>query len=443
MNNTEITIIGGGLAGSEAAWQAARAGAKVLLYEMRPKVKTAVHQTDNLAELVCSNSLKSNDLSKASGLLKAEMRRLDSLIISAADSAAVPAGSALAVDRVKFAEAVTQRLESHPNVTIMRDELTEIPDTPTIVATGPMTSPALAKSIQDVLGDSFLNFFDAVAPIVDADSLDYDKLFHASRYDKGDAAYWNAPLSAEQYDTLREALLAAEESVPHNPEDADVPYFESCLPIEELARRGRLTMRFGSLRGAGLTDPKTGRWPFACVQLRPENTDGTMYNLVGFQTRLKWGDQTKVLRLIPGLENVEIVRFGVIHKNIFINAPAVLESTFQAKARADLFFAGQLTGVEGYVESSAAGLIAGLNAARFVTGKSTFTLPRETVLGALTHYMTTADPKHYQPMNSNWALLPPLPPPPGKKKWGRDEKAEKLVAQAQNAMDVFLAETPL
>jgi methylenetetrahydrofolate--tRNA-(uracil-5-)-methyltransferase len=443
MNNTEITIIGGGLAGSEAAWQAARSGAKVLLYEMRPKVKTAVHQTDNLAELVCSNSLKSNDLSKASGLLKAEMRRLDSLIISAADSAAVPAGSALAVDRVKFAEAVTRRLEEHPNVTITRDELTEIPDTPTIIATGPMTSPALAKSIQQILGDSFLNFFDAVAPIVDADSLDYDKLFHASRYDKGDAAYWNAPLSAEQYDVLRDALISAEESVPHNPEDADVPYFESCLPIEELARRGRLTMRFGALRGAGLTDPKTGKWPFACVQLRPENTDGTMYNLVGFQTRLKWGDQTKVLRLIPGLENVEIVRFGVIHKNIFINAPAVLESTFQAKARPDLFFAGQLTGVEGYVESSAAGLLAGLNAAQLVTGKSTFALPRETVLGALTHYMTTADPKHYQPMNSNWALLPPLAPPAGKKKWGRDEKAEKLVARAQAAMDAFLAETPL
>jgi len=438
MSNTEITIIGGGLAGSEAAWQAARAGAKVLLYEMRPKVKTAVHQTGDLAELVCSNSLKSNDLSKATGLLKHEMRRLDSLIIAAADSSAVPAGSALAVDRVKFAAAITQRLEEHVNITIVRDELQQIPKTPTIVATGPMTSPALAKSIQEILGDSFLNFFDAVAPIVDADSLDYDRLFLASRYDKGDAAYWNSPLTEAQYDVLREALLEAEISVPHNPEDAEVPYFESCLPIEELARRGRLTMRFGALRGAGLTDPKTGRWPFACVQLRPENQDGTMYNLVGFQTRLKWGDQTKILRLLPGLENVEIVRFGVIHKNIFLNAPSVLKSTFQTQSRADLFFAGQLTGVEGYVESSAAGLLAGMNAARFVADKSTLTLPRETALGALTHYMTTADPAHYQPMNSNWALLPPLPPPPNKKKWGKDEKAQLLVQRAQSAMDEFL-----
>lgn len=434
----ELTIIGGGLAGCEAAWQAARRGVHVALHEMRPKVKTAVHQTGDLAELVCSNSLKSNDLAKASGLLKAEMRRLDSIIISAADVSAVPAGSALAVDRVQFAQEITGRLESHPNVTLLRDEVTSIPGGPCIVATGPLTSPQLAESIQEVLGGEFLNFFDAVAPIVDADTLDYDKLFHASRYDKGEAAYWNAALSETQYDELRDAILGAEKMEAHNEED--VPYFESCLPIEELANRGRLTMRYGPLRGAGLTDPKTGRWPFACVQLRPENVDGTMYNLVGFQTRLKWPEQTRILRLIPGLQNVEIVRFGVIHKNIFINSPAVLRPTFQAQAREDLFFAGQLTGVEGYVESAAAGLMAGVNAARLIKEDAggPLVFPRETVLGALAHYITRADPKHFQPMNSNWALLPPL-----EEKAKKADKPSRFVERAQAQMDRFLTENSL
>lgn len=407
MSDNQLTIIGGGLAGCEAAWQAAQRGVKVQLYEMRPKVKTAVHQTGDLAELVCSNSLKSNELNKASGVLKAEMRALDSLIIAVADASAVPAGSALAVDRVRFASLMTERLSTHANVQIVRNEIESIPDTPCIVASGPMTSPSLAQSIQQTLGGNFLNFFDAVAPIVDADTLDYDKLFLASRYEKGEAAYWNAPLTEELYDTLREALLDAEKSAPHNAEDEAVPYFESCLPIEELGARGRLTMRFGPLRGAGLTDPKTGKWPFACVQLRPENRENTMFNLVGFQTRLKWPEQTRVLRLIPGLENVEIVRYGVIHKNIFINSPAVLRSTLQAQTREDLFFAGQLTGVEGYVESAAAGLMTGVNAARVLSNIEPLTFPRETVLGALAHYITSADPKHFQPMNSNWALLPP------------------------------------
>ena len=449
MNSPELTIIGGGLAGCEAAWQAANHGAKVLLYEMRPTRGTAVHQTGDLAELVCSNSLKSNDLSKASGLLKYEMRELNSLIISSADSAAVPAGSALAVDRAKFSAAITSRLEAHPNITIRREEVHAIPSTPTIVASGPLSSSDLAASIQQTLGGDFLNFFDAVAPIVDADSLDYDTLFLASRYDKGDAAYWNAALDDEQYDALREALISAEKSTSHNPEDEEVPYFESCLPIEELAERGRLTMRYGPLRGAGITDPKTGRWPFACVQLRAENVEGTMYNLVGFQTRLKWPEQTRVLRLIPGLQNVEIVRFGVIHKNIFINSPAVLKNTFQTQTRDDLFFAGQLTGVEGYVESSAAGLMAGINAARFLTGRSTLAFPRETVLGSLAHYITVADAKHFQPMNSNWALLPPLPESTPdattgrKKKIPKDEKAGMFTQRAQTALSTFIEENEL
>lgn len=432
MSSERLTIIGGGLAGCEAAWQAAQRGARVLLHEMRPKRQTAVHQTGNLAELVCSNSLKSNDLSKASGLLKEEMRRLDSIIISSADASAVPAGSALAVDREKFAAAITEKLQAHPNVEIVRDEIESIPDTPCIVSSGPLTSPALADSIQEVLGGQFLNFFDAVAPIVDADTLDYDKLFHASRYDKGEAAYWNIPLSEERYDAFRDTLLTAEKSTSHNEEDADVPYFESCMPIEELAERGRLTMRFGPLRGAGLTDPKTGKWPFACIQLRPENIENTMFNLVGFQTRLKWPEQTRVLRTLPGLENVEIVRFGVIHKNIFINSPAVLKNTFQTQMRDDLFFAGQLTGVEGYVESAAAGLMAGTNAARVLSGQEPLAFPRHTALGSLAHYITSAAPKHFQPMNANWALFEP---PMDKMK--KDKKQEFFVERAFESLSEF------
>lgn len=436
-----LNIIGGGLAGSEAAWQAARGNSniKVRLWEMRPKVPTAVHQTGDLAELVCSNSLKSMLLDKASGLLKWEMRQFDSLILTAADEAAVPAGSALAVDRAKFAAGVTQRLEALPNLEIVREEATEIPEGPCIVASGPLSSEKLAASIQATLGGEFLKFFDAVAPVVDADSLDYETLFLASRYEKGEAAYWNAALSEEKYDELREAILGAELSTSHNADDA--PYFESCLPIEELAARGRLTMRYGALRGAGLTDPKTGRWPFACVQLRSENLENTMFNLVGFQTRLKWPEQTRILRLIPGLQNVEIVRYGVIHKNIFINSPAALRPTFQANLRDDLFFAGQLTGVEGYIESAAAGLMAGHNAARLLRGDAPQTWPRETVLGSLAHYITHADAKHFQPMNSNWALLPPLDDAlrGNRKKIPKDEKPGYFVERAQRALAEMLA----
>jgi methylenetetrahydrofolate--tRNA-(uracil-5-)-methyltransferase len=438
-----LTIIGGGLAGCEAAWQAAQGGVRVRLHEMRPTRGTSVHRTGDLAELVCSNSLKSNSLDKASGLLKHEMRGHDSLIIAAADVSSVPAGSALAVDRAKFAREITSRLESHPNIEITREEVTAIPDGPTIVASGPLTTPELAASIQQVLGSAFLNFFDAVAPIVDADTLDYDKMFHASRYDKGDAAYWNCALDEAAYDAFRDALLSAEQADSHNEED--VPYFESCMPIEEMAARGRLTMRFGPLRGAGLTDPKTDRWPFAAVQLRAENEPATMYNLVGFQTRLKWPEQTRVLRMLPGLGNVEIVRFGVIHKNIFINSPAVLNPTFQSKARPDLFFAGQMTGVEGYVESAAAGLMAGTNAARFLAEQEMLVWPRQTLLGSLSHYISTASAKHFQPMNSNWALLPPLEESIGangkKKKISKEDKARVFVERAEAAMREWKADT--
>ncbi len=432
----ELTIIGGGLAGCEAAWQAAQGGAKVRLFEMRPHRQTKVHQTGDLAELVCSNSLKSNTLDKATGLLKWEMRRLDSLILQAADESAVPAGSALAVDRARFARGVTCRLENHPNIELVREEATEIPNSPCIVASGPLSSEALAGSIQRTLGADFLNFFDAVAPVVDADSLDFERMFFASRYDKGDAAYWNAALTESKYDELRDALLSAEKAEAHN--DEDVPFFESCMPIEELATRGRLTMRFGPLRGAGLTEPKTDRWPFAAVQLRSENLENTMFNLVGFQTRLKWSEQTRVLRLIPGLENVEIVRFGVIHKNIFLNSPSVLRATFQSKIRDDLFFAGQLTGVEGYLESAAAGMIAGRNAARVLNGQEALVWPRETVLGSLSHYITSADAKHFQPMNSNWALLPPLDARADGRKWKKDQKAPLFVERAQRAFEGFV-----
>ena len=436
-----ITIIGGGLAGCEAAWQAAQSGAQVRLFEMRPHVSTKIHQTHDLAELVCSNSLKSNDLSKASGLLKWEMRRLDSLIIAAADASSVPAGSALAVDRRRFAAYITEHLANHPNVEICREEVTEIPPQgAVIVASGPLSSERLSASIQRELGSEFLNFFDAVAPIVDADTLDYDTLFLASRYDKGEAAYWNSALTEAKYDEFRDALLGAEKSESHNEDDA--PYFESCMPIEELANRGRLTMRFGPLRGAGLTDPKTDRWPFAAVQLRAENAEATMYNLVGFQTRLKWGEQTRILRMLPGLENVEIVRFGVIHKNIFLNSPAVLRPTFQSQTRENLFFAGQLTGVEGYVESAAAGLMAGRNAARLTQNRATLQWPRSTVLGSLAHYITQSDAKHFQPMNSNWALLPPLESPDGKK-LKKDVKPPLHVARGQGALEEFACQFEL
>lgn len=404
-----ITIIGGGLAGSEAAWQAANAGAKVRLYEMRPTVKTPVHQTDHLAELVCSNSLKSNALTNAAGLLKEEMRRLGSLIVAAADAASVPAGEALAVDRDLFAAHITQQLTDHPNVEIVREEISTIDESQVhVVATGPLTSDRLAADVGRLTGKSQLFFYDAVAPTIDASTIDMDKAFIASRYDKGDAAYINCPFNKAEYEAFHEALIHAELTPIHEP-DAKVPYFEGCLPIEVLASRGPKTLSFGPMKPVGLTDPRTGHRPWACLQLRQENRAATLYSMVGFQTRMKWGEQKRVFRLIPGLENAEFVRYGVIHRNTYIQSPQVLDATLQMRTYPNVFFAGQITGVEGYVESAATGILAGRNAARHLQGQPLLTFPVETMLGALADYVAHYEGKDFQPMNSNWGIVPPLP----------------------------------
>ena len=405
----EITIIGGGLAGSEAAWQAANAGAKVRLFEMRPVRPTPVHQTDHLAELVCSNSLKSNALTNAAGLLKEEMRRLDSLIVAAADLSSVPAGEALAVDRGLFAAYITDRLEKHSNVTLVRDEVTAIDEThPYVIATGPLTSDALASDIGRLTGQSQLFFYDAVAPTIDASTINREIAFTASRYDKGDAAYVNCPFTKDEYEAFYDALLHAE-LAPLAEHEAKTPYFEGCLPIEVMAARGPKTLSFGPMKPVGLNDPRTGRRPWACLQLRQENRAATLYSMVGFQTRMKWGEQKRVFRMIPGLENAEFVRYGVIHRNTYIQSPHVLNDSLQMKAYPNVFFAGQVTGVEGYVESAATGILAGRNAARHSLGQPLLTLPDTTMLGALVNYVAHYEGKDFQPMNANWGIVPPLP----------------------------------
>ncbi len=420
-----IVIIGGGLAGSEAAWQAANQGVEVDLYEMRPVRRTPVHHTDKLAELVCTNSLGSNQIASASGLLKAEMRSLGSLIIAAADAHDVPAGAALAVDRDQFAAAVSDALARHPRVRIHREEATSLPpEGVVIIATGPLTSEPMAAAIQEFTGEYDLYFYDAAAPIVTAESIHWDKGFWASRYGKGEGAdYFNCPLTEEEYDRFYEALTTAEVHAGHL--DEELKYFEGCMPIEAIAARGKDTLRFGPMKPVGLRDPRTGRRPYAVVQLRKENRAGTLYNLVGFQTRMKWGEQKRVLRLIPALSGAEIVRYGVMHRNTFINAPRVLLPTYQVRKEPRVFFAGQITGVEGYVESAAAGLVAGLNAARLVRGETPLVLPEETMLGALAHYITSADPEHFQPMNSNFGLLPPLADPPRDKALQKQMMSER------------------
>ena len=408
MSIDPITIIGGGLAGSEAAWQAANAGAKVRLIEMRPVVKTPVHQSDHLAELVCSNSLKSNLLTNAAGLLKQEMRRFDSLIIAAGDVASVPAGEALAVDRDLFAAYITSKLENHPNIEIVRAEATEIDtDSVHIIATGPLTSDALAAQVGKLTGQSQLYFYDAVAPTIDASTIDREKVFTASRYDKGDAAYINCPFSRDEYEAFYDALLHAELSPLHE-SDIKTPYFEGCLPIEVLAARGPKTLSFGPMKPVGLTNPHTGYRPWAVLQLRQENRACTLYSMVGFQTRMKWGEQKRVFRMIPGLENAEFVRYGVIHRNTYIQSPQVLNDTLQMKSYPNIFFAGQITGVEGYVESAATGILAGRNAAAHCQDQPMLTLPDTTMLGALTHYVAHYEGSDFQPMNSNWGIVPPL-----------------------------------
>lgn len=407
MSQAPIIVIGAGLAGSEAAWQIAQQGLPVRLIEMRPEVQTPAHKTGLFAELVCSNSLKSDSPETAHGLLKAELRRLGSLILRCADESKVPAGSALAVDRDVFAEKVTEAIEGHPLIEVVHAEATELPsERPAIIATGPLTSASMAKALFGLTDEKYLFFYDAISPIVAADSIDRDIVFMASRYGKGDDDYINCPMDKEQYEAFYEALVGAEISLHADVDPREL--FDGCLPVEVIAKRGHDALRFGPMKPVGLRDPKTDRAPYAVVQLRPENNDLTMYNLVGFQTSLRWGEQARVFRMIPGLENCEFLRYGAIHRNTFINAPTLLQPTFQAKADEGLFFAGQLTGVEGYMESTGAGLLAGLNAVRLLRGQDLLVMPRETMMGALAHHITTADPETFQPMNANYGILPLL-----------------------------------
>ena len=402
-----VNVIGAGLAGSEAAWQLAKRGIKVRLYEMRPVKQTPAHHTDKFAELVCSNSLRANNLTNAVGVLKEEMRMLDSVIIKAADECAVPAGGALAVDRHEFAGKVTELVKEHPNVTVINEEVAEIPKGPTIIATGPLTSKNLSDQLMLLTGEEYLYFYDAAAPILEKDSIDMDKVYLKSRYDKGEAAYLNCPMTEVEFDRFYEALIGAE-TVPLKEFEKEI-FFEGCMPIEVMAQRGRKTMLFGPLKPVGLEDPKTGKRPFAVVQLRQDDAAGTLYNIVGFQTHLKWGPQKEVLSLIPGLENVEIVRYGVMHRNTFINSPRLLKPTYQYNNREDLFFAGQMTGVEGYVESAASGLVAGINAAHLVLDKELVVFPNETAIGSMATYITSTSADNFQPMNANFGIFAPLP----------------------------------
>lgn len=403
----EINVIGAGLAGSEAAWQAAQAGVAVNLYEMRPKKSTEAHHTNNFAELVCTNSLRGNNLTNAVGVLKEEMRRLDSVIITSADKTAVPAGGALAVDRDDFSELVTKRVKEHPLVTVIEEEITEIPEGITVIATGPLTSEPLSKAIQAFNGSEGFYFYDAAAPIVDKSTINMDKVYLKSRYDKGEAAYLNCPMNEEEFYAFREALVNAE--VAPLKEFEKEKFFEGCMPIEVMAGRGPKTMLFGPMKPVGLEDPKTGKRPYAVIQLRQDNAAASLYNIVGFQTHLKWGEQKRVFRMIPGLEEAEFVRYGVMHRNSFMNSPELLQQTYQSKKREDLFFAGQMTGVEGYVESAASGLMAGINAAKLAKGEAPIIMPQETTIGSMAYYITHAEGKHFQPMNANFGLLPELP----------------------------------
>ncbi|RAI81641.1 FADH(2)-oxidizing methylenetetrahydrofolate--tRNA-(uracil(54)-C(5))-methyltransferase TrmFO [Macrococcoides caseolyticum subsp. hominis] len=428
---TTVNIIGAGLAGSEAAYQLAKRGIKVKLYEMRPVKQTPAHHTDKFAELVCSNSLRGNALTNAVGVLKEEMRRLDSLIIKAADNASVPAGGALAVDRHEFSGYVTDTLKQHANIEVINEEITEIPGGPTIIATGPLTTESLSKQIQALTGQDHLYFYDAAAPIIEKDSIDMDKVYLKSRYDKGEAAYLNCPMTEEEFNTFYDALLEAE-VVPLKEFEKEI-YFEGCMPFEEMAKRGRKTLLFGPMKPVGLEDPKTGKRPYAVVQLRQDDAAGTLYNIVGFQTHLKWGAQKEILKLIPGLENVEVVRYGVMHRNTFINSPTNLQQTYQFKGNDSLFLAGQMTGVEGYVESAASGLVAGINMAKYVDNKPVITFPENTVIGSMAYYITHTSSKNFQPMNANFGLLPSL----DKRIKDKKERYEALAARALASLEHF------
>ena len=420
----KATVVGGGLAGSEAAWALAERGVQVTLCEMRPGTRTAAHKTDRLAEIVCSNSFKSVDLTNAHGLLKAELRALGSVLLPCADLARVPGGTALAVDREIFSQAVHERVSAHPNVTLVREEVGELPS-PAVIATGPLTSERLGQAMAARLGSAALAFYDAIAPVVSADSLDHSRLYALSRYGKGDGDdYLNAPMDAAAYNQFLDALTAADQFLGH--EFDEVPYFEGCLPVEEMARRGRETLRFGPMKPVGLPDPRTGREPHAVVQLRREDRAGQMWNLVGFQTRLRIPDQQRVFKLIPGLEAAEYFRYGSIHRNSYLNSPASLGPGLTAKDDDRLFFAGQITGVEGYTESLGTGIMAGINLSRRLQGLPVTLPPPTTMLGGLYRYLREADPRHFQPMNANFGLLDPLP---GRVK--KDLKKQLLVERAQ------------
>lgn len=437
-----IQIVGAGLAGCEAAFQAAERGVRVILHEMRPHKRTAAHKTDFFGELVCSNSLKTEQLYSAPGLLKQELRRLGSLLMRAAEVARVPGGHALTVDREIFSAEITRAIESHPLIDIRRGEVTKIPEKDvTIIATGPLTSDALAREITALTGSSRLYFYDSISPIVSADSIDMSIAFRASRYGKsldGTDDYINCPLNKADYAAFVSALMAAEFYEPHIEEDR-IPYFEGCLPIEELARRGWETLRFGPMKPTGLEDPRTGRWPYAAVQLRQENQRADSYNLVGFQNHMRFGDQARVFRMIPGLQNAEFLRFGQIHRNTYINSPALLKPTMQLKRIPRIFFAGQISGVEGYAESIATGLIAGCNAAAIARGEEISAFPRETALGSLCHYLVHSDPSNFQPANITFDLLPALDDVT-KQQLRNDKPARhaEICRRAMDAMDQFL-----
>jgi methylenetetrahydrofolate--tRNA-(uracil-5-)-methyltransferase len=430
-----INVIGGGLAGVEAAWQAAGMGARVRLYEMRPVMQTPAHRTDKLAEIVCSNSLKTDEPGTAPYLLKEELRRGGSLVMEAAAATRVPAGAALSVDRVKFAEYITERIERHPNIEIVREEVTSMPAGsqaacgPTIIATGPLTSDALTAEIMKFTGDDQLYFYDAIAPIIAADSIDMSIAFKAARYDKGGDDYINCPMDREQYERFIAELLEAR-SVPLKRFE-ETHWFESCLPIEEIARRGPETLRFGPMKPKGLRDPRTGEEPYACVQLRQENLMADAYGMVGFQNHLRYGEQERILKMIPGLENAEFLQFGQIHRNTFINSPKILNETLATKADPNLFFAGQITGVEGYVESVATGWLAGINAVRTLRGEPLITAPQTSAIGALCRYVSNVETKNFQPVNITFGLLEPLPPEL-RKKYRR--KRERHAVQVERAL---------
>ncbi len=434
--NKEINIIGAGLAGSEAALQLAKRDFKVNLYEMRPQTKTGAHTTEYCAEFVCSNSLGSYDITNASGLLKHEMEILGGELIKIAKACQVPAGNALAIDRHKFSQSVTEKIKQNSNINLIRQEITQIPNTPTIIASGPLTSSKFCDAIKNFTKSEYLHFYDAIAPIVEKDSINFDTAFWASRYDKGEASYINCPMNKEQYENFYNILINAPRIEQHEFEKG-AKFFESCLPIEVLASRGIDTLRFGPMKPVGLVDKRTGEKNYAVVQLRQDNSAKTLYNLVGFQTNLKWGAQKELLQSIPGLEHVNIVRYGVMHRNTFINSPSLLNPTLQTRSRSDLFFAGQITGTEGYTESIASGLLAGINMAKVLNNEPLLELPKETMLGALTHYITDPEHTNFQPINSNWGIVPPVELPQKERK-NKKLKGELLSRRAAETLKQFL-----